>query len=116
MNEPRSLLVTYRITDQLPAIVSPPSFAFDRRKYLSVTCLRDPFPYDEPQVGPSGISIPAGEVQAAAIPSVEPMVPVIDTVKRKTPVCGYCHESGHRNQVRNAVALCPKRRSDFADD
>ncbi len=34
--------------------------------------------------------------------------------KRKTPTCSYCKESGHRNQLRNGRASCPKRAADIA--
>ena len=33
--------------------------------------------------------------------------------KRKTHVCGYCNQTGRRNQMRNGVPLCPKRKDDF---
>ena len=29
---------------------------------------------------------------------------------RKTPKCSFCHQSGHRNAVRNGIFLCPVRR------
>ena len=35
--------------------------------------------------------------------------------KRTTPVCSYCKETSHRNQVRNKIDLCPKRKKDDGD-
>ena len=37
-------------------------------------------------------------------------------IKRKSPVCGYCKQEGHRNQVRNGVPLCPEQKADFMSE
>jgi len=74
-------------------MINPPPFPLERRKYL------------------------AGEIQpfvSSEVPK-DILCPVPSDVQdetdtpKKPPVCAYCKQEGHRNQVRNGVPLCHKR-------
>lgn len=113
--------VTHRISAALPDVIQPAPFPLERKKYLaekirpyvtdeSAKDILCPLPSD---VGDDPELVPG--VSAAECLANTAMVPAVIEAKRKTPVCGYFKQSGHRNQVRNGVALCPKRKADFED-
>jgi len=130
-----------QLTISLPDLINPAPFPLERRKYLaykirpfvSSEVAKDilcPIPSDtqeepEPVVAGSAITSPGSF--CAPEPVVAKPAGTVATegghstnelpcAKRKSPVCGYCKQEGHRNQVRNGVPLCPKRKADFVSE
>ena len=106
------------VTSTLPPEIHPQSLSLERQKYLAEKIR--PFVTDD---GAKDILCPfptaaqaAQETGHEAIvgPSSKPddAVGQLPVAKRKTPVCSYCKMPGHRNQMRNKVPSCPKRKKD----
>jgi len=109
-------------TTSLPDVIEPPAFPLARRKYLAEKI--KPYVMDEAAkdiLCPVPSELVCEDV-TDAVESVsnecqanEEAAEEVMEAKRKAPVCGYCKETGHRNQIRRGTPLYPKRKADFED-
>jgi len=112
------------VDSDLPLVAEPQPFPVERQIYLAekirpyvtdgdakdILC---PFPCSVEE-SPAATEPIAG-TSSPGITAARPTTHVELVAPKKTPVCSYCKESGHRNQVRNKIDLCPKMKKDEGD-
>ena len=117
------ILKTVTHSTSLPDVVPPQNFPIERRKYLaekirpfvtseSAKDILCPIPTEHESDPTPETSTESVGAAVACEDEADETVEVKGR-KRKPPACGYCKQTGHRNQVRNGVPLCPKRKADF---
>jgi len=114
------------VTTDLPEALTPTGLSTDRKKYLyekirdycpdsskDILCplpVVEPAPTDHTETLQS-TSAPIPSASGNPVETSEELLE-LPGAKRKTPLCSYCHESGHRNQIRNGKKLCLRREKD----
>ena len=74
-----------------------------------------PMPMDEDTTTPEDEVSPQIELAQETVKTsslLDTGIVELPPVKRKSPLCSYCKQSGHRNQLVKGKIVCPKRRDD----
>ncbi|XP_060807122.1 uncharacterized protein LOC106142669 [Amyelois transitella] len=112
--------------DSMPTEIEPQGLSSERQKYLfekirpfvlahsqDILC-----PQPKLAIASDPLALTNSEQSQYTQEHVEPGVSKIQTntlsvtLKRKSPTCSYCGESGHRNQIRSGIYFCKKRKLD----